>query len=197
MNIVLASKSERRKEILKNYIKDFIIVDSYSDEIYDYNFDLYTNIMSISRKKIKNVKHNYIDSIILGADTVVVLEDEILGKPVDEKEARIFLKKLSGKEHKVITAFSICNIEKDIEICDYVESIVKFQELDDELIEDYLDTEEWMGKAGAYGIQGKASIFVDSICGDYLCIVGLPISKILVYLKDYFDFNVMRLDDDI
>ena len=197
MNIVLASKSERRKEILEKYFNEIIIVDSHSNESYNIGFDLYTNIMSISREKINQIKYEYKSSIVLGADTVVVLENEILGKPFDKNEAKLFLKKLSGKEHEVITAFSICCIDKGIEICDYVQSKVQFRRLDDNLIEDYLNTEEWMDKAGAYGIQGRASIFVESITGDYLSIVGLPVSKILTYLIDYFDFNIMRLDNEL
>lgn len=197
MNIVLASKSERRKEILEKYFNEIIIVDSHSNESYNIGFDLYTNIMSISREKINQIKYEYKSSIVLGADTVVVLENEILGKASDINEARSFLKKLSNKEHKVITAFSICCIDRGIEVCDYVESKVQFRRLEDNLIEEYLNTNEWTDKAGAYGIQGKASIFVESITGDYLSIVGLPISKILTYLIDYFDFNIMRLDNEL
>ncbi|NLW43349.1 MAG: septum formation protein Maf [Tissierellia bacterium] len=197
MNIVLASKSERRKEILEKYFHNIIIVDSHSNEFYNLDFDLYTNIMSISREKINEIKFKYKNSIVLGADTVVVLENEILGKASDINEARSFLKKLSNKEHKVITAFSICCIDRGIEVCDYVESKVQFRRLEDNLIEEYLNTNEWTDKAGAYGIQGKASIFVESITGDYLSIVGLPISKILTYLIDYFDFNIMRLDNEL
>lgn len=195
--IVLASKSERRKEILGIYLKDFIVGESDSMETYNDKFNLYTNTMSISKDKVASLKNNYEDSIIIGADTVVVLDNEIMGKAKDKHEGKNFLKKLSGREHKVVTSFYIFCLEKNIKILDYVESKVIFYELDDETIDEYIKTGEWEGKAGAYAIQGKAATFIKSIEGDYLNIVGLPISKISMYLKKYLDVDLLRLGNDI
>lgn len=195
--IVLASKSERRKEILGIYLKDFIVGESDSMETYNDGFNLYTNTMSISKDKVASLKNNYEDSIIIGADTVVVLDNEIMGKAKDKNEGKKFLKKLSGREHKVVTSFCISCLEKNIKILDYVESKVIFYELDDETIDEYIKTGEWEGKAGAYAIQGKAATFIKSIEGDYLNIVGLPISKISMYLKKYLDVDLLRLGNDI
>ncbi len=195
--IVLASKSERRKEILGIYLKDFIVGESDSMEAYNDKFNLYTNTMSISKDKVASLKNNYEDSIIIGADTVVVLDNEIMGKAKDKNEGKKFLKKLSGREHKVVTSFYISYLEKNIKILDYVESKVIFYELDDETIDEYIKTGEWEGKAGAYAIQGKAATFIKSIEGDYLNIVGLPISKISMYLKKYLDVDLLRLGNDI
>ncbi|MGL5124407.1 MAG: Maf family protein, partial [Fusobacteriaceae bacterium] len=119
------------------------------------------------------------ESFVLAADTVVVLDGEILGKPRDKKEAIETLKNLSGKNHKVITAYSLINLERGIEICDYAETEVKFKELSEEVINWYVGTGEPMDKAGSYGIQGKGAILVEAIKGDFYTVMGLPISKIL------------------
>lgn len=191
MRIVLASESERRRDILKVFIENFQIIKSNSGEEYNQYFDLLTNIMSISRNKANSIGAKC-DDIVIGADTAVVLDNILLGKPKNREEAKIFLTSLSGKTHKVITSFYISCKEKSIYISDYVESSVKFFDLHEDLIESYLNTMEWQGKAGAYAIQGKGTLFVESIRGDYLSIVGFPISKIAYYLRKYLSINIME-----
>lgn len=121
---------------------------------------------------------------VVGADTVVVIDGKILGKPKDKIEAKQMLKTLSGKSHEVITAYTLINLDKNIKITNSVESVVYFKEISDEEIEWYIKSEEPMDKAGAYGIQGLGSIFVDKICGDFFAIMGFPINHFIKTLKD-------------
>lgn len=121
---------------------------------------------------------------VVGADTVVVIDGKILGKPKDKVEAKQMLRTLSGKSHEVITAYTLINLDKNIKITNSVESVVYFKEISDEEIEWYIKSEEPMDKAGAYGIQGLGSIFVDKICGDFFAIMGFPINHFIKTLKD-------------
>lgn len=190
--IILASKSPRRREILQKFTQDFEIKQVYSDESFDEKFDLITNIMSVSRNKGKKLSEDFPNKVIISADTIVVYNNEILHKPKNEKEARNYLKLLSNKTHKVITAFSIISLEDEISVSDYVTTEVKFHYLTNEIIDEYIKTLEWKDKAGGYGIQGYGSILIDYIYGDFYCVVGLPISKLSLYLKNYFEINLLR-----
>lgn len=109
---------------------------------------------------------------VVGADTVVVIDGKVLGKPKDKEDAKKMLKSLSGRSHEVITAYTLINLEKNIEITESVKSVVYFKEISDKEIEWYIKSEEAMDKAGAYGIQGLGSIFVDKIDGDFFAIMG-------------------------
>ncbi|MGL4533880.1 MAG: Maf family protein [Fusobacteriaceae bacterium] len=176
--MILASKSPRRLEILEEagikVIIDYEEIEEVSDKV-----QIPDKIMDIARKKAFAIVEKHKESFVLSADTVVVLNGQILGKPKDKKEAIKTLKNLSGKNHKVITAYSLINLERGIEICDYAETEVRFKELSEEVINWYVETGEPMDKAGSYGIQGKGAILVESIKGDFYTVMGLPISKIL------------------
>ncbi|EPZ55739.1 septum formation protein Maf [[Clostridium] sordellii ATCC 9714] len=130
------------------------------------------------------------ESLVIGADTIVVLDNEILGKPKNEDEAFDMLSKLSNREHQVITGMSIVNIENNKKIVDYTISNVKFKNLTDQDIRDYISTGECLDKAGSYGIQGYGALLVKEIQGDYFNIVGLPISKLSDILKSNFNINL-------
>lgn len=130
------------------------------------------------------------ESLVIGADTIVVLDNEILGKPKNEDEAFDMLSKLSNREHQVITGMSIVNIENNKKIVDYTISNVKFKNLTDQDIRDYISTGECLDKAGSYGIQGYGALLVKEIQGDYFNIVGLPISKLSDILKANFNINL-------
>lgn len=121
---------------------------------------------------------------VVGADTVVVIDGKVLGKPKDKEDAKKMLKSLSGRSHEVITAYTLINLEKNIEITESVKSVVYFKEISDKEIEWYIKSEEAMDKAGAYGIQGLGSIFVDKIDGDFFAIMGFPISHFIKTLND-------------
>ena len=131
--------------------------------------------------KIKAHPFRESGKIVIGADTVVAIDGKILGKPKNEKDAFLMLKNLSGKEHSVFTGVTV--IKNDKEVTFSVQTKVKFFELDDREIEDYISSGEPFDKAGAYGIQGKGSLFVEKIDGDYFNVVGLPISRLARQLK--------------
>ena len=189
--IILASASPRRRELLeqcgvspeiiKSDIKESICNSNAPEEI----------VMSLSFQKAINVAMRIGEGLVIGADTVVLLGNEILGKPLDTSEAFSMLKKLSGKEHRVITGFSIVDITTGIKIVDYESTKVYFRKLSDDDIAKYIATGEAKDKAGAYGIQGKGALFVEKIEGCYFNVVGLPISKLNNCLTVFFNINLL------
>ncbi len=141
-------------------------------------------IKDISRKKVIAVAEENRDEYVVGADTVVEIDGIILGKPQNENDAKKMLKSLSGRDHRVITAYSIINLQKNIDITNSVESRVYFKNISEEEIKWYIDSREPMDKAGAYGIQGLGSIFVDKIDGDFFAIMGFPINHFIKTLNN-------------
>lgn len=190
MDIILASASPRRKEILENTNLKFRIIKSDIDEKIFEGESPQQVVMRLSFEKCMDIACNNESSLVIGADTIVVLDDMILGKPKDKDEAYCMLKKLSNKVHQVITGISLINLEGNKKIIDYVVSNVKFKDLSEEDIKDYIQTNESLDKAGAYGIQGYGALLVEEIKGDYFNIVGLPISKISDLLKQHFSINL-------
>lgn len=180
--MILASKSPRRKEILLGsgftleVIPAEILEESEKIEIHE-------KIMDISYKKAIFVGKQYQDKYILGADTVVLLDGQLLGKPKDELEAFSMLKKLSNKSHDVITGYCLINIEENIKLLSYERTKVYFRDLDDYKINWYVSTKEPMDKAGAYGIQGKGAFLVSKIQGDFFNVMGFPISNFIKQLE--------------
>lgn len=189
MEIILASASPRRKEILSLLDIPFKTMVSDADETVDTSLPAYFIAESLSLKKAAAVSKNITtDAIIIGADTIVVSDGKILGKPKDEEDAFNILKSLSGKWHSVISGVSVLRNKDAKSESFYVETKVKFAPLSDEEIRAYIKTREPMDKAGAYGIQGKGSKFVEEINGDYFNVVGLPLQKLYSVLKK--DFNI-------
>jgi len=182
--MILASKSPRRLEILTNFgIKNIKVITAEIEEVSEKK-EIIDQIMDIAKKKGDEIAKSFPDEFILSADTVVISNNLVLGKPKDEKDAFNTLKSLSGKSHKVITGYSLLNISKDISICGYDETIVTFKELEDEEIKWYINTGEPMDKAGSYGIQGVgAGILIDKINGEFYNVMGFPISKFVSDLK--------------
>lgn len=190
-NIILASSSPRRKEILEKYnlhptiIKSNIIEKSYSGEKPS------QIAMSLSFQKSYNVSMLYQEQIVIGADTIVVYENEILGKPKDKDDAFRILKLLNGKYHSVITGISIVQNSTNIKVVDYETTKVKFRELSHNKLKDYINTNEPMDKAGAYGIQGYGALLVEKIDGCYLNVVGLPLVKLDFLLNKFFKISLL------
>ncbi|WP_319204993.1 Maf family protein [uncultured Ilyobacter sp.] len=181
--MILASKSPRRKEILEGFGLEPEILTSSIEEISDKE-GLLEQIMDISRKKSMEISEKRKKSYVVSADTVVVLDGHILGKPKDEDEAFYMLNSLSGKQHKVLTAYTLMNSEKKIDFTSYDSTEVYFKELSEEEIRWYISTGEPMDKAGAYGIQGKGAVLVKKIEGDFFNVMGFPISKFYDDLKE-------------
>ena len=192
MNIILASGSPRRKEILENTNLKFSVITSDIDEIIFENEEPIQLVLRLAFEKCMSVAQNNPSDLVIGADTIVVLDNEILGKPKNEEEAFNTLSKLSNREHQVITGMSIVNLENEKKLVDYAISNVKFKKLTDQDIKDYISTKECLDKAGSYGIQGYGALLVEEIKGDYFNIVGLPISKLSDILKINFNINLFK-----
>lgn len=189
--IILASNSPRRREILGKFI-NFEAVTAEVEEDNDFYKSPQTLVMALAFEKANSVAVKYEDAIVIGADTVVEIEGEILGKPKSRDDAKRMMERLSGKPHKVITGFAIIDLSSDKKYMDYEVTEVTFKDISADEIENYLNKAEYMDKAGAYGIQDDAALFVDKIKGDYLNIVGFPISKIYTVLKDKFDLSLLE-----
>lgn len=181
--MILASNSPRRKEILENFGFSLKTVSKNIDEISSKE-EIKEKIMDIAQQKTMAAAKDYPDENVVGADTVVVIDGKILGKPKDETEAFEMLKSLSGKSHDVITAYSFVNLKKNIFLNDAEVTKVFFKNLSDEEINWYISTKEPMDKAGAYGIQGKGAYFVEKIEGDFFSVMGFPLGRFLRRLTE-------------
>lgn len=190
IKLILASGSPRRKELLSYLNIPFEIVTSHVSEDFDLSAKPSDIAMDLAKRKAVAVKELMSGpAVILAADTIVILNGEILNKPQNELEAKKMLLKLSGKEHSVITGVSLLlkgvkelptNKKESFFFC---ESKVIFEQIDSDLLKDYLKTGESLDKAGAYGIQGASLPFVKEIYGSYSNIVGLPINQVYQKMK--------------
>jgi len=185
LDFILASASPRRFELLNNIGLSFkvIISDVEEDEITPDN--ILDGLIRNARKKGEAVANLRPYSLIISADTIVVLDRHIMGKPVDDRDAQRMLKKLSGRTHQVITAFGLISRKHDKSYFETEITKVKFRPLNPDEITAYVMTGEPMDKAGAYAIQGKGSILIDSIDGCYFNVVGFPVSKFFTVLKKF------------
>ena len=176
-HIILASASPRRKEILELADLKFDIMPSDAQEITTKTAPNEV-VMELASIKAKDIyKKSEKQSMIVGADTVVAYQGQILGKPADKADAKRMLTMLSGQTHEVYTG--VCVIEDGKTKTFYEETKVTFYEISDEQIDYYIKTGEPMDKAGSYGIQGKAAVFIKGIEGDYYNVVGFPIARFL------------------
>ena len=180
--IILASASPRRRELLETAGVDFEILVSQADESVPDGTQPEAAAVMTAEKKARAVKALHPDGTVIGADTVVVSEGEIMGKPADRQDAVRMLSRLSGKVHTVVTG--VCILGKDKEISFAQSTKVEFYPLSDGEIEAYVDSGEPMDKAGAYGIQGGAGEFVSHIAGDYFNVIGLPMKRLSEMLEE-------------
>lgn len=183
---ILASASPRRKELLSIYIKDFKIMPADIDETVPDNIALEDAPLYTAKEKAAAVfnKLNE-DEIIITADTIVMLDNKIYGKPKDKLDAYNMIKTLSGKTHQVITGVCCYSKDKQINIEFSDVTNVSFTDISDEIIEKYLENAEYIDKAGAYAVQGLASMFVEKIEGSYDNVVGLPMGRLARNLIKY------------
>src|SRR3989338_901665 len=183
--IILASASPRRQKLLKKVIKSFTIVPSHVDEstIRAKTSEAFAVKAALAKAEEIALKHK--NSIVIGADTIVVLGNEILGKPRSKKEATAMLKSLSGKIHKVITGLAVVDTNTFKNITDYEITKVRMGKPSIKLIKEYVDSGRPIDKAGAYGIQEIKKEFIDGIEGDYDNVVGLPVARIKELLKKF------------
>ncbi len=177
-NIVLASISPRRRELFKEVCSSFLVDSSNIDESTSLSLPPLECVLDLSKRKALALKDKYPDDLVIGCDTIVVLNDKIIGKPKDYDDAVRILKEESGKTHEVITGYTF--IYKDKVFSSHTHSFVKFNKLDDELITRYLNDKKPFDKAGAYGIQESTKEYplIDSFSGSYSNIMGLPLKEI-------------------
>lgn len=190
MDLVLASASERRIELLKRITDKFqVIVSNFDENSVRFDGDITEYVMKIARGKAETVKgaiaaEGSKDKLVIGCDTVVAVGDKILGKPHSREDAVNMLKLLSGRVHRVYSGIAILNIKSDFVKTDFVCTEVRFSDLSDEMIKKYVESGDCMDKAGSYGIQGTAAVFVEGITGCFYNVVGLPINKLYKMLKE-------------
>jgi len=186
MKIVLASASERRQELLGRLIKNFDIIVSDFDEsevLFKGAIDRYVKDVALGKAlRVKNELNE--DAVIISADTIVTLEDKILGKPKDEEDAFNMIKLLQGRKHLVYSGIVVINTARNIIKQESLATEVTFSKISDDEILEYIKTGEPLDKAGAYGIQGIGGIFVKEIKGCYYNVVGLPLNKLKFMLKE-------------
>jgi septum formation protein len=180
--LILASKSPRRSDLFKQAGLTFSIIPSAFDESSLTMSDPESHVKALAKSKAIDISRKHPDSWVLGADTIVRIEDRILGKPGSKDEARSMLKQLSGKTHQVITGYCLCCHTKNKFISETVKTDVRFKTLRDTEIEWYIQTGESFDKAGAYAIQGVGTFLVKSINGSYTNVVGLPICEVMELL---------------
>ena len=183
MRIVLASQSPRRIELLKRIIPEFEVKVSNIQEDNNRVTVPWKLVEELSYQKAENIALQVHDGIIIGADSVVVLHNKILGKPKDGNDAYNMLSLLSDKVHQVYTGFTIIKKPQHIFVSDHAVTHVKFRKLDSWEIKQYVESGQPLDKAGSYGIQDDAAVFVESINGCYYNVVGLPITKLFLALK--------------
>ena len=181
--LILASQSPRRRELLSMLGLEFQIVTADIDETMDAALSVEAAVAQVCEKKAAAVGQQHPDDLIIAADTVVVLENTVLGKPRTEDEAKAMLRSLSGRPHTVMTAFCLW---QDGKADTHVEkTLVHFRALTDSEIAAYVATGSPMDKAGAYGIQDQASIFVEALEGDYYNVMGLPLCSLAQMLRKH------------
>ena len=181
--LILASNSPRRREILSTLNIPFEVIPSNIDEKIDHNKNLREEIERLSFLKALDIFKDHKDSVVIGSDTIVVIGEEVLGKPKDKEDAYRMLRLLQNNKHHVITAVSIISPNKSETFSSV--SDVYFNPMSEEEIKDYVETGEPMDKAGAYGIQGLGGRFVKKIDGDYYSIIGFPLNLVYNRLKKY------------
>lgn len=184
--IILASGSPRRKELMKHLNLTYQIDIPQSEEVIDNSLPLKKRIEKLAYDKAHEIYLKNKDAIVIGADTVLEFEGDVLGKPHTKENAFKMLKRLQNKTHSVLT--SVCIMSKDKTITFTSTSEVTFHPMSDDEITYYVDTLEPLDKAGAYTIQDKGAIYIKSIKGDFYAVMGLPISKVYQVLKN--EFNV-------
>lgn len=181
MSIILASKSPRRQTLLARITNDFVVIPSDAEETN--SGSPRDRVLTSARAKARAVGCTH-SGTILGADTLVVLEDHVMGKPRSRQEADIMLRALSGRSHFVLTGLYLWNTVQDIEREVCAETEVCFRTISDREIDWYLASGEYSDKAGAYGIQGRAAVFIESIIGEYTNVMGLPLCELSRLLRE-------------
>ena len=190
MNVILASASPRRKEILSKMIADFSVIPAENECALDPGLPPEEAVKRVAASKAQAVFAEHPEDLVIGSDTAVLVDSTFLGKPQNEEEAKAMLRLLSGRSHRVLTAVAILSQTKTSVFCD--SALVEFAPLAEEEIRAYVASGEPMDKAGAYGIQGLGGKFVTRIDGDFFTVMGLPCAKLYQALKSFDILDVRR-----
>lgn len=180
---ILASASPRRKELLRSVGLKFKIIPAHVDETYISGESPRTHVRRLSSNKAMVIAQKHPKALALGADTIVVIDGLILGKPKNKREAREMLERLSGRKHTVFTGFTIACADVGISQTKVVQSAVQFKKISPEEMDWYVNCDEPYDKAGAYAVQGKGAYFIKTIRGSYTNVIGLPLCEVLEELK--------------
>ena len=181
MQIILASQSPRRKELLGLFHIPFTVRVADVDEAMDPSKAPFDEVARVSRLKAMAVAAEP-DDVVIAADTIVVLKDQVLGKPTSEEDAFRMLSALSGQDHQVMTGMTVIRGDKAVSITEVTD--IHFRTLSEKEIWGYIATGEPMDKAGSYGIQGGAALFAEKMVGDYYNVMGLPVCRLWQILRE-------------
>lgn len=180
---ILASASPRRIELLRLMGLTFDIIPSDVDETFPEGEDPRSHVLRLSAEKARSVSMRYPDAWVMGADTIVVINSDVLGKPQTTADAREMLGKLSGQTHIVFTGFTVMNTGKNVLISNAVDSSVRFRDIPEDEMAWYTASKEPYDKAGGYAVQGMGAFFIREIHGSYTNVMGLPLCEVVDVLK--------------
>ena len=188
--LILASQSPRRKQILENmgFTFNVHIPEVENENNYITIDHIEKSVQKLALAKANSVAAQYTSSLVLGSDTVVVVDKQIIGKPVNREDAKLMLQRLSGRMHKVYSGVALTCADINFTSTAAACTDVFFRDVPEEEIEEYLTVDEYADKAGAYAIQGRAMTFVDKINGCFYNVMGLPISETMSLCKAYTEF---------
>lgn len=190
--IILASQSPRRRELLGRLVPDFTVITDDSAEVLVPGEEPAQTVQRLAAEKAEHVSAKTdADALILAADTVVVLDGQILGKPKDEGDAFAMLSALSGNTHQVFTGIAVLDTKTGQRVTAFETTKVRFKPLSETEIRQYIASGEPMDKAGSYGIQELGALFVEGIDGDYFNVVGLPLCRLGKLLKESFEIDLL------
>ena len=188
-SVILASASPRRRELFQSIGLKFKIIPAHVNENYLAGESPRQHVKRLSIDKAMVIARKYPEAWVLGADTIVVIDGLILGKPKNEAQARKMLRKLSGREHKVFTGFSIAHVAAKIYQTKVIQSAVQFKTISPKEMDWYVASDEPYDKAGGYAVQGQGACFIKSIRGSYTNVIGLPLCEVLEELKKFETIN--------
>ena len=191
MEFILASQSPRRKEILDMLSLEYKQESSDLEERIDPLIAPEINAMSIAFQKAYSISKNNVNKTVIAADTIVVINNKILGKPENDDDAMEMLALLNNKTHHVYTGIALINLALDIKVVDFDRTEVVFKNNSIKKLEKYIESKEPFGKAGAYAIQGKGGLLVDHFIGSFFNVIGLPIDTLNYNLIKYFNYYIL------
>ena len=180
---ILASASPRRKELLRSVRLKLKIIPAHVDETHINGESPQTHVRRLSIDKATVIADQHPKALVLGADTIVVIDGLILGKPKNKSQARAMLERLSNRQHTVFTGFTIVSAGFGISKTKVVRSAVRFKKISPEEMDWYVNCDEPYDKAGGYAVQGKGAYFIKAIRGSYTNVIGLPLCEVLEELK--------------